>query len=186
MYCNNCGLLNPDTANRCECGFDFQTKSVRWRPDEHPELSGVRGWLLFYCIVVTFVTPIVSLADLATNRRGLAVVVITVAVCGFSVYTGISLWRVERKGLKLVRAYLIMGWVIAALSMVELIVLRDFERYGGPAGQTLLSTAIWWSYFKKSKRVKATYGANLGEPVKPPLSGPPHESSGAKPGIPHA
>ena len=29
MECKNCGLLNPDTAMRCDCGYDFPTHTVR-------------------------------------------------------------------------------------------------------------------------------------------------------------
>jgi len=29
MECKNCGLLNPDTAMRCDCGYDFATQTVR-------------------------------------------------------------------------------------------------------------------------------------------------------------
>lgn len=26
--CPNCGLLNPENAGRCDCGFDFETKTI--------------------------------------------------------------------------------------------------------------------------------------------------------------
>ncbi len=29
MKCPRCGLINPDTALRCDCGYDFPTQSVR-------------------------------------------------------------------------------------------------------------------------------------------------------------
>src|SRR5579864_5023371 len=28
MNCPRCGLINPETAQRCDCGYDFITKSV--------------------------------------------------------------------------------------------------------------------------------------------------------------
>jgi hypothetical protein len=28
MKCSRCGLINPDFAQRCDCGFDFTTKAV--------------------------------------------------------------------------------------------------------------------------------------------------------------
>ncbi len=37
MKCPHCGLFNPDTAQRCDCGYDFETKVVEkpyveWTP----------------------------------------------------------------------------------------------------------------------------------------------------------
>ena len=28
LKCPQCGLFNPDTAQRCDCGYDFETQSV--------------------------------------------------------------------------------------------------------------------------------------------------------------
>ena len=32
MNCPQCGLINPETAQRCDCGYDFISKSVE-KPD---------------------------------------------------------------------------------------------------------------------------------------------------------
>ena len=29
MKCPRCGLFNPDTAQRCDCGYDFATRTVK-------------------------------------------------------------------------------------------------------------------------------------------------------------
>jgi uncharacterized RDD family membrane protein YckC len=29
MQCPKCGLLNPPTAGRCDCGYDFETRTVK-------------------------------------------------------------------------------------------------------------------------------------------------------------
>ena len=29
MKCPNCGLINPDSALRCDCGYDFKSKSIQ-------------------------------------------------------------------------------------------------------------------------------------------------------------
>jgi hypothetical protein len=31
MKCPGCKLINPDTARRCDCGYDFETKTVERR-----------------------------------------------------------------------------------------------------------------------------------------------------------
>ncbi len=28
MKCPNCGLINPDTAYKCDCGYNFETRKV--------------------------------------------------------------------------------------------------------------------------------------------------------------
>ena len=28
MKCPHCGLINPDTSQRCDCGYDFEKKTV--------------------------------------------------------------------------------------------------------------------------------------------------------------
>lgn len=33
MKCPNCGLINPDTAMWCDCGYDFQARAQRKRPE---------------------------------------------------------------------------------------------------------------------------------------------------------
>ena len=29
MRCPNCGLINPESAMRCDCGYDFDSKSMK-------------------------------------------------------------------------------------------------------------------------------------------------------------
>jgi hypothetical protein len=29
MKCPHCGLFNPESAQRCDCGFDFQSKTLK-------------------------------------------------------------------------------------------------------------------------------------------------------------
>jgi hypothetical protein len=29
MRCPNCGLVNPDTAQRCDCGYDFPSRTMK-------------------------------------------------------------------------------------------------------------------------------------------------------------
>ena len=36
MKCPNCGLINPDSAQRCDCGCDFYPKKLAGNPDIFP------------------------------------------------------------------------------------------------------------------------------------------------------
>jgi hypothetical protein len=87
----------------------------------------------------------------------------------FSLYAGICLWRVRPNALRLVKVYFVLVLSIATLAILASVVTT----HSAPSSETpqtnvltdgarmLIGVAIWWSYFKKSKRVKATYGANL-------------------------
>ena len=53
MDCPHCGLINPDTAQRCDCGYDFEKgtieKSYLTKTDEDssledaPEYTNIMG-----------------------------------------------------------------------------------------------------------------------------------------------
>ena len=32
MHCPNCGLINPPTAQRCDCGYDFTSHTIKELP----------------------------------------------------------------------------------------------------------------------------------------------------------
>jgi hypothetical protein len=40
MKCPNCGLINPDTAERCDCGYDFQSGEIREPYSRTPAPAG--------------------------------------------------------------------------------------------------------------------------------------------------
>jgi hypothetical protein len=44
MRCPRCGLINPSSAKRCDCGYDFQTQSVEQPYKAAPaEVAGSTG-----------------------------------------------------------------------------------------------------------------------------------------------
>jgi hypothetical protein len=48
MECKNCGLLNPDTAMRCDCGYDFATQTVQASYLEKPGRPASKTWVRQY------------------------------------------------------------------------------------------------------------------------------------------
>jgi hypothetical protein len=56
MECKNCGLLNPDTAMRCDCGYDFATQTVRASYLVKPAVPTSDKWVRQYALAcgVTF------------------------------------------------------------------------------------------------------------------------------------
>ena len=56
MECKNCGLLNPDTAMRCDCGYDFATHTMQApylvKPATPPSDKWVRQYFIACGVVL--------------------------------------------------------------------------------------------------------------------------------------
>ena len=145
-----------------------------------PKYQGVRGWLLFFCINLTVLGPLLTIASLITafgispealkEFPGLLVMliidtVLSLGIAGFGLYAGIKLWRVRPGAVLTAKQYLycaltyhIIGiglpWIagLPPEDTKSMIVegIRNTMR-------GLIHFAIWFSYLNKSKRVRATY-----------------------------
>ena len=174
MRCPECGKENPDQSRYCFCGYDLLAPPT-------PPPQGVGGWLLFFCIQVTILGPLLSIACVAlltvsladgagatpVGRYLLILASLGVAVAAFGTFAGVRLWLVRPGALRVTRAYLIM---LGALQVLTLVMTRML----GPPGEVahalvpnqimggiggLAGAVFWWLYFSHSKRVKATYTA---------------------------
>ena len=58
MECKNCGLLNPDTAMRCDCGYDFATDTMRASYIVKPATPAPDNWVRQYAIACGLVLGI--------------------------------------------------------------------------------------------------------------------------------
>jgi hypothetical protein len=173
MQCPKCGLENPPSAVWCDCGYDFQKQAMRpaeqTNPQTNPQLRGVEGWLLLFCVSLTILGPLINLVEILQNPNDAFIAVFDVALSAFSIYTGAVVWGVRSSALKLVKVYFIVALAVAALSILASFRtgLQEIQQQS-PAqnpimvgGRIFIAVAIWWSYFKKSKRVRATFGMNL-------------------------
>jgi hypothetical protein len=117
------------------------------------EQHKVRGWLLFFCASTTvyslfFMFLAFAGAQLTINEsvHGRAVLLGTFTM-GLSLFsflgliTAVKLWRVRPDAFKWLKAYFLISLLLVHFIWV----------------------LIWWPYFKRSRRVKATFGRNLGE-----------------------
>jgi len=50
MECKNCGLLNPDTAMRCDCGYDFATRTMQAPYLVKPAAPASDNWVRQYAV----------------------------------------------------------------------------------------------------------------------------------------
>ena len=185
MFCARCGEQIPDASEICPlCG---QQTTLKLDPvpapapaELHPPyafvtipqnlgLSGIGGWLLLYCIGLSILTPLLGLAELSVllHFRNYEYSLEILRVL-YGTVVGVFLWMKRPIALFLLRIYFI---VIAAslllfLLRVVALALRTHTSIALARGftQVLVQTGfsiLWFVYFRKSERVRNTYGANL-------------------------
>lgn len=144
-------------------------------------IYGVKGWLLFLCIILTIISPIFSLGhlEMAWRESGPlfgayphlkdAVVIETlcmVALMAYSIYAGFSLWSVKLGAVKVAKNYL-LAWLIYSIATPFVFVgIADLpsvfkneilEEGIKNVVISILTFVIWFTYLHRSMRVRATY-----------------------------
>ena len=147
--------------------------------------TGVGGWLIFFCVGLTILSPLFvlgsmvyywSLAEPAFIRfPAIKTAVlwenfgsIVLLIYGFIV--GCIVWSGDSKGRGIARQFLLIqlfGLIGVELIALSIMMMGDLPRQvvasaaGAMVGVVFKSVVyflVWWFYFKKSKRVKNTYG----------------------------
>jgi hypothetical protein len=149
--------------------------------DTDTRYKGVKGWLLLLCINLAVLDPLAMLLNLfvVTNVSKpqfdahpdlLRLVLIngacSIALAVFSIYSGVSLWRVLPSGLKLAKKYLLTASFYSLFSLVlPSLVGIPAELQGQVMSGSILNSIVtilylgaWYHYLKRSKRVRATFG----------------------------
>ena len=172
--CSECGRKNPAESRYCFCGNDLVI------PAPPPPEPGVRGWLLFFCVQLLVLNPILIAHQVLVEARGLhasvspsgsistmvgvdsVVRLLTMAV---GVLAVVLLVRRHTMAVPFVRAYLVW-WAVNYFAVVALpyafsldaaVRTRVAAMYLYRAVMTVPGTSFWFLYFKHSKRVKVTY-----------------------------
>lgn len=127
---------------------------------------GIGGWLALLLFVLIAVNPIqiISAGD-ATLKPSNLLAFLSIMFAGFSIFTGINLWRRRNpKAIRITKYFL--GFTVA-YGFIALIVALSADLPQDLQG-TLVAQAvmewlyagIWFLYLINSKRVLATYGTN--------------------------
>ena len=167
-FCRFCGSsLNPSPAT--PAGSPTYVTAAR---AARPELEGVWGWLLFFCLILTVLAPIATIED--GSSGWLLIDVLVGLKVFFGVFVAINLWSRSEYALKLLRIYFFINIGSGILRFVMGVVAAVSYAYAGETRTAegallrliayLIGLAIlvaWLGYFHSSKRVKATYGSNL-------------------------
>ena len=152
----------------------------------------VGGWLLFFCVAMTILGPLVSIGRLSLGWENADAIfahipslktimyvetfgIALLVLYGFVV--GCKIWRGDPDGKQLAKQYLkirffgfIGLWTVVILLMfrlpshmpriVEIIRSETVEGIIKGVFREGIFFLVWWSYFKKSKRVRNTYDSN--------------------------
>jgi hypothetical protein len=120
--------------------------------------TGVNGWLLAFCILMTIIRPLFILCSLVngTRRHALWVAFDFVQML-FGMAVGISLWKVTADAIRLLRFYF-------GLTAALMVILIGYQLSLGGSYYGIgvfIPIAIWAFYFHTSERVRNTYLTNL-------------------------
>lgn len=171
-YVYNCSVCKAEVDAHAEicpqCGADLSETEHITNPSS---VVKVGGWLLFFCIILTIITPIFSFSTIiyVLVKMPLLIkyapdfalwekidLVMMVGIISFSIYAGISLWKKKSGAVDLAKKYLIAFFIY---SLVEAVIVLSYTK--ADVGMNLLRSfvfvGIWYTYLTKSKRVKDTY-----------------------------
>jgi hypothetical protein len=130
-------------------------------------LRGVRGWLLFFCVYITILGPFFGLSALGFLRySGESLnLLLSLGLTLLAIITGILLWIVSPQALPMLRIYFALVLAVAVWGFISYLRVPHMGVFLPQLilawGRTALFLAIWITYFRRSKRVLATYGQNL-------------------------
>jgi len=145
--------------------------------------QGVGGWLLFFCVLLTIVSPLISGLQLKVSWEmaqptlrlypDLKDVIVfenygTVFVLGYGMIVGLVIWTGNPSGREIAKTYLLIRFV--GFIGIEFYAFNLLDGVGQnisnavfkgmimAGGRELVFLSIWWAYFAKSRRVANTYG----------------------------
>jgi Protein of unknown function (DUF2569) len=132
--------------------------------------SGVGGWLFLYCLTLTVLAPAYVLIDFSSRpyRYANPDSLINVVRIIYGVVVGIALWRQHQRALLLLKVNFILIAALLALYSLSMIAFALHEHssvFQTPQFSAIAYSAgfalLWFAYFRRSVRVRNTYGANL-------------------------
>ncbi len=128
--------------------------------NQNPGLAGVSGWLLLFCI--EFAARIGAQMTLSVVIFGLWHYFSAVALflAALSFLTSVSVWRITSRALLFSKTLLIVVFCVGIFGLgLEIVSARTFLH--GTEFDFIVEAAMWFLYFKKSKRVRATFGRSI-------------------------
>lgn len=156
--------------------------------DEKLPLKGVRGWLLFFCISLVFINPLINIPFIILyfDKNNLLTIfplinttltidlVITFLLVILGIYMGIKLWILHTRAIANTNLYLnsLLGYSIISFFAYFIVVASydigfnstSVQFLGNNFRSTIYSIVyviVWKLYLKNSERVKNTFGLGV-------------------------
>ena len=107
--------------------------------------------------VTAFRNAAASRVDMVTLYRLSAVAAIYGGMAILSFVAGVLLWREDRRGIAVAKAYLLVEVVVPTTLSITLRVAGLHLNLSAVVAARLAHAAVWYAYLLKSRRVKATY-----------------------------
>ncbi len=146
--------------------------------------KGVKGWLLLLCVCLAILDPMAGIFNLMIVTEvmqpyfdqdpALFNLVLVGGICNicllvYSMYTGVSLWKVSSNAVASAKRYLLIlfHYSFVSIFLPQLFGLSEktqTEVYKtNPLNNVIimLYAFVWYLYLRRSKRVKATYGEDM-------------------------
>jgi hypothetical protein len=184
MFCARCGQQIPDASVFCQvCGRKATLElnpaaapgSVEPRPPygfvtvpQNLGLSGVGGWLLLYCIGTAILLPLAVFGRMRGWQFQNPLYLLEQIRLLYGALVGVFLWMERPIAIYLLRIYFIILAANCLLTFLRLISVAvtshtaPFRVSGFGSAIWAVAVAIaWLVYFRKSERVRNTYGANI-------------------------
>lgn len=136
------------------------------------ETKGVKGWLFFFCLVIGVFTPIMVIynigawGDVSSSYYSGIDTIKTydifggLLIGGFGIYTAYCLWKIRPNAVKTAKIFIIAAAIENLLLWILLLSLDLPSAAEDISYQPFIKVivlACWYTYFTKSRRVKATY-----------------------------
>jgi len=145
--------------------------------------KGINGWLVFFCVGLTILSPLISLAQIRLSWEQVQPLfeqfpnfktafmwenIGSVALLIYGFIVGVIVWGGNTNGREIAKRYLLIrlfGFI--GIELITILIMSTMtsqivmSAIAGVFGATMRETVyflIWWFYFKKSKRVRNTYG----------------------------
>lgn len=173
--CNCCGapiLENIITCPECGQNLEGEVEKDEEQPEVDPKLVGIGGWLILTAIgfvlgtiigVVGLIIALSLFSDVADAGYGglyALELLVDLGLLAFMIYVATRFFGKKSNAPSTIIALLIASVVTSGLLLlIEL--GAGAEVFAIESGkhlvQSIISAAIWIPYFRKSKRVKATF-----------------------------
>ncbi|WP_059424730.1 DUF2569 family protein [Sulfuricella sp. T08] len=180
-FCHKCGAAVGSTQASAILLPPVVQPTVTKVATADATLKGVKGWLAFLCISLTILSPLSTIVELiraweATaslfssfpSMRIMVSIETTMSIwlMAFSFYAGSVLWSVKQNAVKIAKAYFLsrlaysiaLPFIFSGISDLPSEVSSVMvEELAKQAFLTFMACAIWFTYLRRSKRVRATY-----------------------------